>query len=164
MIFIINRLKLDSSLRKKMDYNFAIVRDIQKEYLDPGEKQLSVLSPSNELFQWCCNMQASGNWNEDSFQQYFLPQFLQEMNSKEARHALNQIVKLDRAGKIVVLNSFFKDESLCHRSILGGMLQGVGCNVVMESGKDYSNYYRLFEQLAKVRQVFGAEVPITIQN
>ena len=34
-----------------------------------------------------------------------------------------------------------------HRSILAGLLQGVGCNVKTEHGTDYSIYYKMLMEL-----------------
>ena len=73
--------------------------------------------------------------------------FLSEMRQKPAKEKLNELYKADRAGKNIALVCFCLDEQLCHRSIVAGLLQGVGCHVNMRSNKDYSHYYNLFRSM-----------------
>lgn len=163
MIYVTNRFDPRLFGDEEWDYNLAIVRSIsQKAPLREGEKQLAVLSPSPELFRWYLDLKQKGLWNATLFQTEYTSYFLQELQSPNAKKALNQLFQLDRAGKKIALTCFCPNEECCHRSIIGGLLQGVGCNVVMQSGKDYSNYFQMYKQIGKIRQVFGTSVPIRI--
>ena len=163
MIYVTNRFDARLFGNEKWDYNLAIVRSISpKAPLREGEKQLVALSPSTQLFGWYYNLKKNGQWTDVLFQTEYTSCFLQEMQSPQAKNALNQLYKLDKAGKKIALTCFCPNEESCHRSIVGGLLQGVGCNVIMQSGKNYSEYYQLYKQIGKIRQVFGTNVPIRI--
>lgn len=106
---------------------------------------MPVLSPSWDLFGRYRNAVKNGTWNEDFFQSIYVPQFLQEMKYPAARRALNGIYLADKQSRRMALVCFCNDESLCHRSILAGLLQGVGCDVTTPTGKDYSRYYEMLK-------------------
>ena len=107
-------------------------------------KHMPDLSPSQPLWTRFHQLRLSKQWNADTFRNIYLPRFLSEMHGKAAREKLNELVKLDREGKSVALVCFCQDEALCHRSIVAGLLKGVGCNVVAPSGADYTEYYKLY--------------------
>lgn len=125
------------------DECYAIVRYLK--YKTPGLTQLDVLSPSTALFDKYKALRDAGNWNKQSFEEIYLPQFLREMRyNTEAANALNELYLKSRAGKRIALVCFCDDESLCHRSVVGGMLQGAGAQVNMKSGKNYGAYYKMY--------------------
>lgn len=47
------------------------------------------------------------------------------------------------------LACFCGDETLCHRSIVAGLLQGAGADVRLASGADYSRYFEAFRAMEK---------------
>lgn len=149
MIYITNRF--DEKLNnEEWDYNFAIVRSISKKApLRAGEEQVSVLSPSSELFGWYYNLKKQGLWRDDLFVTGYVPRFLKEMHSQEARDMLNKIYLLDKQGKKIALTCFCTNEAGCHRSIIAGLLQGVGCAVITSSGTDYRKYYDMYRNIKK---------------
>lgn len=128
--------------RGEQDYAYAIVRSMKH----PSDwlVQLPVLSPSTGLFFDYRRMANAGTWNARSFEERYVPRFLEEMRSPEARAELNRLYRLDRQGATVALCCFCRDESLCHRSIIAGLLQGVGANVRVDGGADYSRYWSMF--------------------
>ena len=132
---------------KKYDMNFAIVRSMRREVV--GVKQMDVLSPSKELFWAYRDLVKKGMWNENAFKSMYVPRFLQEMQSAEARAALNALVKLDRMGKKISLSCFCEVEKDCHRSIVAGLLKGAGCDVRTASGCDYAHYWDMYTSLAR---------------
>lgn len=52
-------------------------------------------------------------------------------------------------GETVGLACFCGDETLCHRSIVAGLLQGAGADVRLASGADYSRYFEAFRAMEK---------------
>lgn len=104
------------------------------------------LSPSHRLWATFHKLQLGGEWNAENFDHIYLPAFLEEMRGEPAREKLNELYRLDKEGKRIALVCFCKDEALCHRSVVAGLLQGVGCNVSLPSGNDYSEYYRRYKQ------------------
>lgn len=129
---------------KRYDEVWGIVRSMKP--MD-GVRQVQVLSPSWELFKKYRNLVESGSWNRNAFQSLYVPQFLEEMHSKEASYILNKLYLMDKAGKNICLFCFCTDESLCHRSIIAGLLQGAGCNVEGIAA-DYSHYLRQWKTKA----------------
>lgn len=109
-------------------------------------KHMPELSPSHQLWAKFHKLRLSGKWNADSFRHTYLPEFLSEMKGQAARDKLNELVKLDRAGKSIALVCFCQDEALCHRSIIAGLLRGAGCNVIVPSGSEYIEYYRQYRE------------------
>jgi uncharacterized protein YeaO (DUF488 family) len=121
------------------DETWAIVRSYKKNIM--GIKQVPELSPSSSLFSLYLRLKKEGSWGFNTFQEKYVPTFLKEMCSKEARNKLNELYKLDKEGKNICLVCYCPNETLCHRSIIIGLLQGVGCKTC---GKDYSYYYKQY--------------------
>lgn len=137
MIFIgrINEVKPN-----EYDETYAIVRSMKNP--SPWIKQLPVLSPSKDLFVKYLTLKKTGRWNAETFKTIYLPQFLDEMRTEAALDALNKLCRNSQAGKRIALVCFCTDETLCHRSIVAGILQGAGADVKLTSDTDYSHYYK----------------------
>lgn len=134
--------------------NWAIVRSFK------GKTEVQwhpELSPSPSLFNWYLELKERGEWNEDTFVSEYLPTFLKEIaESPAARQALNTLYFADKEGRNVALGCFCEDEVSCHRSIVAGLLQGVGCNVQAEA--DYTRYYAIYKAIfSKSEEVYEGE-------
>ena len=135
------------------DEVWAIVRK-WKDRDNANIKHVPELSPSCQLLNEYLNARDNGNFGERYFQTSYVPTFINEIfNNKNARTRLNELVKLDKAGKNICLVCFCQDESLCHRSIIAGLLMGCGCNVMTElpdqsiAKHEYIKYYHYYRQL-----------------
>lgn len=117
------------------DEVWAIVRSLK--YGNPRMRHVPELSPSWSLFKRYITIKEEGNWNEHTFQTIYVPQFLKEMRGKVQQDLLNELFNIE---KHICLVCFCGEEELCHRSIIGGMLQGAGLEVKGLS-RDYSHYY-----------------------
>lgn len=109
-------------------------------------KQIIDLAPSHYLWSKYQSLKLGKNWNIESFNSIYLPIFLKEMKTESAKKRLNELYKADKDGKCIALVCFCTDEALCHRSIIAGLLQGVGCNVYTPTNSDYSEYYNQYKQ------------------
>lgn len=92
-------------------------------------------------------MKKQGIWNHDGFINVYVPRFLAEMRTNIAREYLNILYKrVMYEDKTIALVCFCNDETECHRSILAGLMKGVGVDVVNENGKpvDYSQYSKMY--------------------
>lgn len=99
------------------------------------------LAPSWELFKKYLTWRDTGHWNRETFEQKYVPQYLRELRySNDAIDALCHLKGLDQSDKVICLTCFCQDETMCHRSILAGVLQGMGYNVRCD---DYSRYYNM---------------------
>lgn len=127
------------------DEVWAIVRSMKHPSL--RMQQVESLAPSWNLFKQYRTLAARNEWNQTTFQNIYVPQFLQEMHTEDAKHLLNELYTADKNGKNICLVCFCPDETTCHRSIIAGMLQGAGCNVTGVKN-DYSKYYKLWKNAA----------------
>lgn len=128
------------------DETWAIVRSMKQK--SQHIKQVVDLSPSWDLFKKYRDMSEKGEWGKEEFENIFVPQFLNELDTNvEAKNLLNYLYRADRDKKIIGLVCYCNDESTCHRSIIAGLLHGVGCSVKTEKGTDYSRYYDMFRRL-----------------
>lgn len=134
--------------------NWAIVRSFKGKSNVQWHPELS---PSSDLFGWYLELKGRGEWGKDTFVSEYLPSFLEEIaKSPAAREALNTLYFADKEGRNIALGCFCEEEALCHRSIVAGLLQGVGCNVRAES--DYTRYYAAYKEICgKPEEVYGGE-------
>lgn len=92
-----------------------------------GFVQVAELAPSKGLVQGYLKLKQEGNWNKDTFETWYKPLFLLEVKEvKELRTALNQVYKLLKSGKDVVLACYCHDSRLCHRKIIGEEFSKLG--------------------------------------
>lgn len=126
------------------DEVWAIVRSIK----NPGRmKQIPELSPSWNLFKKYLSLRDSGKWNAAAFQDVYVPTFLQEIRNAAVRRKLTELIELDRQGKRVCLACFCTNKTLCHRSIVAGILQYAGI-AIHGIKDDYSQYGKIWCSIA----------------
>lgn len=95
------------------------------------------LSPSSRLFYDYLNWNKANEWNQDKFDNCYKPIFLKELeHNPEADTLINHLVEKDHEGKNIALLCFCQDENLCHRSIIGNILEQKGCNVIYDRDID----------------------------
>ena len=128
---------------KTFDENWAIVRSMKSK--SEWIKQVTALSPSTNLFFKYRNLASADNWNEESFNSIYVPQFISELRANDAaREAFDYLFNQDKLGKNICLVCFCPNEQLCHRSIIAGILQGSGANVITDTDNDYSKYFNMY--------------------
>ena len=77
----------------------------------------------------------------------FLPQFVKELaENPEARALLQTLTDMSR-GKNIMLACYCETETMCHRSIIAGILLGMGAEISTE--QEYLNYYKLYQMMKK---------------
>lgn len=106
------------------------------------------LSPSPELFHKYCNEKNAGRWNQEAFQHWYVPQFISDIKgNQESRTILNKLYNAAKKKNIAIV-CFCPDESMCHRSIILGLMYGMyesrgvtgTCN-----GSNYMHYFELYQ-------------------
>lgn len=142
MITIGNYDDLDNAL----DYDevWMIVRALQPVTIPEGTtlRVVQSLAPSRELFFQTNQWKKFNEWSKTKFDLEFAPRFLEEIkNNESAKKSLNELKNLDENGKKVLLVCFCRRENMCHRSIVCGILQGMGCKT---TARDYSDYYNSY--------------------
>lgn len=124
------------------DYDevWAIVRSIK----NPGKmKRVAELSPSWNLFKTYLALRDAGKWNIETFQNIYVPTFLQEMRNEKACKKFIELLKHNEQGKHVCLACFCADETMCHRSIIAGIFQYASVPVLGVKN-DYSRYGKAY--------------------
>lgn len=112
----------------------------------PNVHVVNDLAPSHELYTFYLSHKNRGTWDEDVFWTKYVPMFIHEMSTQEdSRDKLNELYCLDKQGKTILLVCACQEENICHRSILAGLLYGVGCDVKSSFGTDISKYKIYYE-------------------
>lgn len=120
--------------------NWMIVRK-------PGEipenaKHVPELSPSPELFQKYRQAFHAGKFDRSFFDKVYVPQFLRELTQNQPALALLDKLKVESEKKDFFLCCFCANASFCHRSIIAGLLLGMGAAI--ETAPEYIKYYKAF--------------------
>jgi uncharacterized protein YeaO (DUF488 family) len=116
-----------------------IVRSPKNLRFDENHKHVPELSPASQLFYSYLNAAKMGDWNAEWFAEHYVPNFLRQMKSDAAQEKLSELVVRSQSEDIALV-CFCSDESLCHRSIVGGILYNMGayCDPAIEAA--YSKY------------------------
>lgn len=130
----------------QFDQVIAPVRSLRSPHL--WMEQVPALAPSPDLFHKYLDLRKEGHWNRETFEEVYVPQFLRELkaNSKAAQW-LNRLYLMDRHGKNIALTCYCTDETLCHRSILAGLLAGAGCTCWLEKHEPEIRYFNMYKEL-----------------
>lgn len=129
----------------QFDEVWAIVRSMKSA--SPWIKQVPGLSPKKELFFEYRRLANAGRWDRQAFENIYVPKFISDLcrNQEHEYDLLNELYYKDKDGLGIALVCFCTDEEMCHRSIIAGLLQGAGCNVVTNTGNNYSAYYDMWQ-------------------
>ena len=129
-MIILGSMRDVARMKTECDVVFAIVRSYKKPI--ESVTQCAVLSPSYKLFTQYLQWKKDGVWGNEAFKIY-KRQFLKEMQSEEAKKALNMLWKgSERKGYKIGLVCYCSDRHLCHRTIVGELLADAGCEVIFE--------------------------------
>ena len=71
-------------------------------------------------------------------------EFLKDLKRPEAQEALNILLERSKTSDIM-LACYCGNETICHRSIILGILQGMGA--MSYNAADYSKYYGMYKAL-----------------
>lgn len=136
----ISQIKLSDS-----DECWWIVRSPDEIPDNVREKLVSDLSPSPQLFREYRRAVQEAVFDEKYFQNIYVKRFLQELiYNRQAIDILYSLCKISRERNII-LGCYCKNESLCHRSIVAGILLGMGATI--ETKPEYISYYDLFKEM-----------------
>lgn len=109
----------------EFDEIWLIVRSAGKSQSmlkQPNVKHVPALSPSKNLFFRYLQWQKDKFWGKQCFETKYAPQFIAEAKqSPDFVSAMTTLKNLDSMGKSIALVCFCKDETLCHRSIVGAL-------------------------------------------
>lgn len=130
-----------------------IVRAPQTE--PENEKHVPELSPSKGLFKEYRRVYHAGRFNEEYFQKVYVPLYLRELAiNKQAMHILELLCK-ESLRKNIMLGCYCENELLCHRSVVAGILLGMGARIEIDV-----EYIKYFEKLKLIKDEIKIESPI----
>lgn len=129
-----------------VDFKYAIMRSYK--YPAIGVSQLAELSPSSKLYSDYLSWKSAGLWSYDYFMTKYAPRFLLQIGHDTiAKDRLNKLYKWSKEGANIALGCACTSESMCHRSIVGGLLSGAGAEVITETGQSYVEFYEMYERI-----------------
>lgn len=117
---------------KKYDLVYLIVRSLTalrnsgSQILSRGV-QCKLLSPGDILFKKYLSLKRNGNWNIVTFENIYRPEF--ESQISESQEAQLMLQSLALADKQIALVCYGDSSFLCHRRIIGEMLEKLGADV-----------------------------------
>lgn len=127
-------------ISNKYHENWLIVRSAKS--VPKYSKQITDLSPSVSLFQSYLHSKKNGLWNKTWFLDNYVPQFLHEIKHNPNAISLLGELYQDSFTKDIILCCYCPDETLCHRSIIAGLLLGADANI--SCNKNYISYWHKF--------------------
>ena len=97
------------------------------------------LSPSKEVFKAYRKAFHLGIFDEEYFQTVYVPHFLDDLvKNQSALEKLGWLCEKSRE-KNIILGCYCEEEALCHRSIIAGILLGMGAKI--ETKAEYIKYF-----------------------
>ena len=117
---------------KKYDSVYLIVRSLTalrnsgSPILSRGV-QCKLLCPGDILFKKYLSLKRNGNWNIVTFENIYRPEF--ESQIVESQEAQLMLQSLALADKQIALVCYCDSSFLCHRRIIGEMLENLGADV-----------------------------------
>ena len=108
------------------------------------EKLVQSLAPSRELFLKYRKAFYAGQFGLEFFQKEYVPQFIAELSKNEEAKAEMEYLCEEGSRRSIVLGCYCENETLCHRSIIAGILLGMGANI--QADPEYRKYYELYRK------------------
>ena len=113
--------------------------------MSPGFRHVPELAPPYELFKWFQDTKRGGRMMRTAFEEFYVPGYINCLiTNPKARNALVSLEAELNRGRSIALVCTCYDESLCHRSVLGGILSYLGYNCETKSGTDYDRYGAMY--------------------
>lgn len=131
-----------ADMSSEYDENWMIVR--APEEIPYYAKHVPILSPLPDLFSQYKAALANGEFNKQWFEEVYVPRFTYDLaNNPDALKVLTELCDLGQE-KNMYLCCYCEDEKLCHRSIVSGILLGMGASIITEDS--YRRYFLLLSK------------------
>lgn len=105
------------------------------------------LAPSKELFQKYREAFHNGMFDKSFFDNIYVPQFLKELSKNEDAFVILNELKNQSFTNDYLLCCYCENKELCHRSIIAGILLGMGAEI--DTKEIYIKYFNMYEELRK---------------
>lgn len=127
---------------ENFDEILLIVRKLDRPL--GNARHIVELSPSPGLFKEYRRVYHEGMFNDDYFQNVYVPRFLQELSVNKEALKLLKILCEESERKNIVLCCYCKNENLWHQSLIAGILLEMGA--VIDTELSYVRYFEKFKE------------------
>lgn len=127
-----------------VDKAYSIVRNQgEKKYL----MNLIDLAPSENLFRFYYDKKRKFLWTQKVFDEEYVPRYIQELIDND--RAMEILTFLMSTKEVIFLGCFCENENTCHRSIIAGILYGLGVPVKSLDAdvQKYEKYYEMYKKI-----------------
>lgn len=107
------------------------------------------LSPSKELFDCYLSWRTAGCWNKQTFEIYYKPRFMREMQEAEASGML-AILKERAQNKHILLACYCPADEMCHRSLVYQLVLQDTFYLLVAGSRNFNDYPLMCEKLDHV--------------
>ena len=132
-LYLLDITNINNAKIVDIKYKFFIVRSCKNQlyYKNKGWYVTPTLSPSPQLFKKYLDLRAIGNWNINSYNNIYVPEFKKQMKLDiPMRNDLNAVLALLKAGHDVAFMCYCQEDIMCHRYILGDAYEIRGIEVI----------------------------------
>lgn len=126
--------------KTKYDEIWVIVRSLGNVPTGDNVYHVPQLSPSYDLFYDYRNWVKQGVWCKKQFDEVYKPRFLEEMKSDTAQQYLN-LLRESCKTKDILICCFCNDESMCHRSIVKELVEGMNFERLFKFDKPFAGNF-----------------------
>jgi uncharacterized protein YeaO (DUF488 family) len=134
--------------KSKYDEIWIIARKIGNVQTGGNIYHVPQLAPSYDLLNRYLSWRSQGIWNKDQFDTVYIPQFLNEMQMPMAQQYL-RLLQSKSKEKDVLICCFCSDESMCHRTLVKGIIESMNNTfyLLIAGSRSFNNYPLLKEKL-----------------
>lgn len=143
MIVVIN-LK-DAETYRKVDFD---IYDLTISHKCWGATPVPDLAPSSGLFQATRICIEQKLWSWDRWMAWYVPEYLKELRERPSAQVQLEAIASKYGHndtRNACIGCWCKQEMMCHRSIVAGILKGMGARVITKTQQDYLLYYHMWK-------------------
>lgn len=105
-------------------------------------RHVRALAPTSQLYQQFKALKDKGHWGQDTFDTVYAPQYVAELLSRPtSMDAAGELLDKASCGRSIALVCTCYHESLCHRALLGGLVQKAVPGVEVKAEQNYQRYW-----------------------
>lgn len=145
-ILITSTHEMDSYI---VDLKCVTARNYQSKSSDTVH--LRQLAPHEMLYHKYLRYCKNGTWDKEAFDSFFVDRYVTEtLFNALGLSNLSMLLRLYRHGVKIVIACDCADEETCHRTIIGGFLEGLGCEVHYRQNQSYIHHFYKYKEKLNV--------------
>lgn len=141
MVGLENYYHLTPDVLAQYDEVWVVMRFPRKEQKDKCI-HVPALAPSKELWKQTQEWKDAGKWNPYTFEFEYAPRYISEITGDSTSlAAVAKLLEDARHGKDIGLACTCYHENLCHRAVLGGIIQSIAPDIECKARRDYRGFW-----------------------